>query len=155
MPPLSGINTILCCHTWQEAVDVYATVPSLPATRLADWLVEFEIRPGANLSIADTRRTKLRSAGGAGITITFEVEEIGAVWRRPRQQHVPTEPIRSSPFGGKALFLRAPEGNRLEFWSRISEDSANTQDHGCVGPGSPEAVTERHGRQPGRWQGKV
>lgn len=119
------MNVILYCRAWHETVDFYRDVLRLPSKMSADWLVEFEVRPGASLSVADAKRTTVSSAGGTGITVTFKVEDVDRAWQDLRGKGAPTDPIRESRLGGRAFFLRDPEGHRLEFWSETPQARAN------------------------------
>ncbi len=111
------MNTILYCRKWGETVAFYRDTLGFPVTMATDWLVEFETGPGACLSIADAKRASVNAVEGAGITVTFKVDDVRRVWQTLRRKHVKTDPIRDCRLGGQAFFLRDPEGHRLEFWS--------------------------------------
>ncbi len=68
-------NTILYCQQWQTTVDFYRQVLNLPITHESDWFVEFQLTASAHLSVADERRATIKSSGGAGITLTFQVDD--------------------------------------------------------------------------------
>lgn len=122
MPLLSPrtANTILYCKAWEETVAFYRDRLGLPVTFTSSWFVEFEVTPGARLSIADERRASVKSSGGAGITLTFEVEDARAVWETFRQAGLEPGPLKRHAWGAWVFYLRDPEGTRLEVWSPAS-----------------------------------
>jgi len=110
-------NTILYCQQWQATVDFYHHVLALPMTHESDWFVEFQLTASAHLSVADERRATIKSSGGAGITLTFQVDHIQAVWQALQANGGAPGPIRDHAWGAQVFYLRDPEGHRLEFWS--------------------------------------
>lgn len=119
------MNVILYCKRWDETVSFYRDTTGFPINMATDWLVEFEVGPNTCLSVADTQRTSIGSAGGAGITVTFKVANLRSVWQELVDKNVGVDPIRDNRLGGHAFFLRDPEGHRLEFWSEPSKESCN------------------------------
>ncbi len=111
------MNVILYCRQWREAVAFYRDTLGFVPLLATDWLVEFEVGPGACLSVADARRTSIQPSGGAGITITFKVADVERLRHDLIERNVKVDPLRDTSLGGRAFFLRDPEGNRLEFWS--------------------------------------
>lgn len=83
-----------------------------------DWFVEFEINPGARLSVADTARASIASSSGAGITITFEVTDIHKAYADVVQVGISSAGIKQHGWGAEVFYIFDPEGNRIEFWSR-------------------------------------
>lgn len=114
------MNVILYCDKWADTVSFFRDTIGFPITMTTDWLVEFEVGPHAFLSVANTKRTSICSAGGAGITVTFKVADLRSVWQELVAKNVRVDPIRDTRLGGHAFFLRDPEGHRLEFWSEPS-----------------------------------
>lgn len=110
-------NTIVYCCKWQETVAFYKTKLRLKITASFDWFVEFELNERARLSIADVTRTRMDTCEGKGITITMEVEDIGAshLFLEKAGLHPPA--IRDHAWGARVFYVYDPEGNRLEFWS--------------------------------------
>ncbi len=115
--PLKNTNTILYCKKWQETVDFYQHRLRLPVNFASDWFVEFKLNETANLSIADECRATIKSCGGAGITITLQVESITEAWQYLHNNGLAIEPIREHPWGARVFYFLDPEGHRLEVWS--------------------------------------
>ncbi|MFQ5611511.1 MAG: VOC family protein [Anaerolineae bacterium] len=111
------LNTILYCQHWPEAVAFYRDGLGFAITVETDWFVEFELNPGARLSVADEARTTIKSAEGRGLTLTFQVAQADRIWQRLAGRGLEVGPVRDHPWGGRAFFLFDPEGNRLEVWS--------------------------------------
>ena len=118
---IEAVNMILYCENWANAIAFYRDVLGFSVKASTDWLVEFAVAPGACLSVADARRTTIVPAGGAGVTLTFKVDQLADVRETLLKRKLAVDPIRNCRMGGQAFFLRDPEGNRLEFWS----DSTN------------------------------
>jgi len=114
---IETLNTILYCDRWDRTVLFYRDVLGLPVKTTTDWLVEFSVTPCACLSVANAERASIRSAAGAGVTLTFEVADLWAARRALVNQNIAVDPIRECRMGGQAFFLRDPEGNRIELWS--------------------------------------
>jgi uncharacterized glyoxalase superfamily protein PhnB len=116
-------NTILYCHAWAETVAFYQDQLGLPITFASDWFVEFALTESARLSIADERRATIKSSHGAGITLTFQVEDADEVWAAFQSAGLKPTPCRTHSWGARTFYLRDPEGNRLEVWSSTSTGS--------------------------------
>jgi len=110
-------NTILYCRAWEATVAFYRDRLHLPITYASDWFVEFELTPGARLSIADERRATIQSSGGAGITLTFEVDDADAAWQTLHAAGIAVGAVKDHAWGARVFYLRDPEGHRLEVWS--------------------------------------
>ena len=115
--PVRVVNTILYCRRWPETVAFYREVFGFPVSFENDWFVEFEVNPGARLSVANEQRASVKSAGGRGLTLTFQVAQADETWRRLRERGVQVGEVAAHAWGGRAFFLFDPEGNRLEVWS--------------------------------------
>lgn len=135
------MNVILYCRGWDERVSFYRDTIGFPMNMATDWLVEFEVGPNTCLSVADTQRTSTGAAGGAGITVTFNVAKLRSVWQELVDKNVRDDPIRDNRLGGHAFFLRDPEVHRLEFWSEPSKESCNIFSS-CVPLPSPRQATQ-------------
>jgi catechol 2,3-dioxygenase-like lactoylglutathione lyase family enzyme len=122
MPKLTPqtATTILYCQQWHETVNFYRDHLSLPVTFTSDWFVEFALTSSARLSIADERRATIKSSHGAGITLTFQVEDADALWTEFYNAGLAPTPCRTHAWGARTFYLRDPEGNRLEVWSATS-----------------------------------
>ncbi|MDF7807678.1 VOC family protein [Pontiellaceae bacterium B12219] len=110
-------NTILYCDNWEETAAFYRDKLALPILTANDWFIEFQLTPASCLSIADVRRTTQHSARGAGITLTFKVNNLEQIWKNLAEKNVEPDPIRTCKMGGQAFFFYDPEGNRLECWT--------------------------------------
>jgi uncharacterized glyoxalase superfamily protein PhnB len=110
-------NTILYCQKWPEMVSFYREKLQLPVMFASSWFVEFEVGATARLSVADERRTKVKSSQGRGITITLEVESADAAWADLHNRGLELEPVRDHPWGARTFYFYDPEGYRLEIWS--------------------------------------
>ncbi|MDD2600348.1 MAG: VOC family protein [Kiritimatiellae bacterium] len=111
------VNIILYCDQWQDTIYFYRDTIGFPVNMANSWLVEFKVTEYTCLSVANASATSIRSAGGAGITVTFKVPDLQGVWSALADKGVAVGPIRPSSLGGQAFFLHDPEKNRLEFWS--------------------------------------
>ena len=116
-------NTILYCRRWRETVDFYRNSLSLPVTFASDWFVEFRLTDTARLSVADEGWATIKSAGGAGMTLTLQVESADAAWSELCERGVSLEPLRDHPWGARVFYLFDPEGHRLEIWSADAQSA--------------------------------
>lgn len=117
LPQIKTANTILYCRQWRETVDFYQRRLGLPVTFASSWFVEFRLSDTARLSVADERRASVKSAGGAGITVTLQVESADLAWRALQHSGLTPGPVKDHPWGARVFYLADPEGHRLEFWS--------------------------------------
>ncbi len=114
--PVRTTNTILYCRHWAATVAFYRDGLGLPLLFENDWFVEFGLGETARLSVADERRATIKSSAGAGITLTFEVEDVDAVHAALVATGLTPGAPRSHAWGARVFYLRDPEGHRLEFW---------------------------------------
>jgi catechol 2,3-dioxygenase-like lactoylglutathione lyase family enzyme len=112
-------NTILYCKKWQEMVIFYRDSLGLPINFASDWFVEFQLGGTAYLSVADDQRARVKSSGGAGITITLQVEDADETWQSLFSRGLNLEPVRQHAWGARVFYFYDPEGYRLEIWSRV------------------------------------
>lgn len=124
--PSKRVNTILYCQKWAEMVCFYRDKLALPTTVEHSWFLEFQLAPSAYLSLADAARTTIKSSQGAGLTITFEVDDIETVWQKCQAQGLRPEPIKQHHWGALQFFMFDPEGYRLEIW-QLLERSKNSE----------------------------
>jgi len=108
-------NTILYCIRWAATVKFYRDMINLPVLLQKAWFVEFELTDNSCLSVADAARTSVGSAGGAGITLSWQVEDIDSIKDRMRSDGIDVSPI-TVTWGARNFFVFDPEGNRIEFW---------------------------------------
>lgn len=113
---INRANTILYCDRWEETVHFYRDVLKLRLLMDREWLVEFQLSGSACLSVADAAYASIPSAGGAGITLSWRVEDTGAVHDRLALDGVDVTPIKVT-WGARTCFVFDPEGNRIELWS--------------------------------------
>ena len=106
-------NTILYCNRWEATVRFYRDTIKLPVVLEKEWFVEFQLTGSARLSVADATRASIPSAGGAGITLSWQVDNINAVHRQMLDRGIHVTPI-TTTWGARACFLFDPEGNRIE-----------------------------------------
>ena len=111
------VNTIVYCRRWQETVSFYRNTLGFPVTFENDWFVEFKITAHARISIANEQRATIKSSGGQGLTLAFQVEQADETQQHLIAKGVAVGGIKDHPWGGRAFFLFDPEGNRLEIWS--------------------------------------
>ena len=109
-------NTILYCKKWQETVAFYADVLNLNVHFSNEWFVEFEVNASARLSIANEDRASIKSAGGKGITIAFQIDGLQIAHTRLLESGANPTSIKDL-WGSEVFYVYDPEGNRIEFWS--------------------------------------
>lgn len=119
MPQLTpkNANTILYCQQWEATVAFYRDQLGFTPTFTSDWFIEFAVTATARLSVADERRATIKSSHGAGITLTFQVDDADATWAILHAAGLDLTPCRTHAWGARTFYLRDPEGNRLEVWS--------------------------------------
>lgn len=110
-------NTILYCDRWEETVRFYRDAIKLAVLMEKGWFVEFQLTGGACLSVAHAAHASIPSAGGAGMTLSWQVGNIEAVNDRMVSDGVDVTPIKVI-WGARTCFVFDPEGNRIELWSR-------------------------------------
>lgn len=70
------------CQKWAETVAFYRDVFAFRISHQTDWFMEFEITPdAAYLSIADERRASVKSVSGQGITLSWQVGDLQAIYQ--------------------------------------------------------------------------
>ena len=111
-------NTILYCSRWDAAVVFYRDGLGLPILFSTDWFVEFRLSPDSRLSVADETCASVKSSGGAGITVSLEVDDVEATWKLVAQRGLEPTAIRDHPWQARVFYLFDPEGHRIEIWQR-------------------------------------
>ena len=109
-------NTILYCRKWQETVGFYRDVLKLDIHFANTWFVEFSLNSGARISIANEEKASIKSGGGKGITVCFQVDDIETTHTHLLELKVAPTPIKAI-WGSRSFYIYDPEGNRIEFWS--------------------------------------
>ncbi|MBR9987339.1 MAG: VOC family protein, partial [Desulfosarcina sp.] len=110
---LQRTNTILYCIRWDATVKFYREIVKLPVLLQKAWFVEFQLTENSCLSVADAARTSIGSAGGVGITLSWQVENIDAMHGRMLADGIEVGPF-TVTWGARAFYLFDPEGNRIE-----------------------------------------
>lgn len=109
-------NTILYCKEWKKTIRFYRDLLRLPVNFSTDWFVEFALTASSRLSIADEKKSSVKSCEGKGVTLALEVKDIETVWEyMDRIGLRPTE-IRKHPWNAVVFYLHDPEGHRIEIW---------------------------------------
>lgn len=116
MVAVERTNTVLYCERWPETVRFYRHALGLAVTFENDWFVEFAVRPGAFLSVADASRSSIRPGDGAGLTLSWQVADITAVRSSLADAGVAVGEL-GRRFGSDVFDVFDPAGNRIEFWS--------------------------------------
>jgi len=112
-----SMNAILYCRRWRETVAFYRDTLDLPVSFESDWMVEFQVSESGCLSIADERRSRVRSAAGAGLTVTLRVQDADAAHAQLGAAGLELGPVRTHAWGARLFRFYDPEGHRLEVWS--------------------------------------
>ena len=113
---VKSTNTILYCKKWQETVEFYRTGLKLLVLSSNEWFVEFKLNEMSQVSVANEARTSIKSSDGKGITISLQVADVEQTHHELIEAGFIPTPIKDV-WGVKAIYVRDPEGNRLEFWS--------------------------------------
>lgn len=109
-------NTILYCKQWDATVRFYKDGLGLPVVFATDWFVELRLASNSRLSVADERRASVKSSGGAGITLSLQVEDIRAAREHAEEMGLEPTVITSHPWHAETFYLFDPEGHRVEIW---------------------------------------
>lgn len=112
-------NTILYCQRWPETVAFYQAVFGFAITHQTDWFVEFQLTPGAYLSVADASRASIASAGGQGITLAWQVADVRAAHSALQQRGLAVTPLQRK-WGAQLFYLHDPAGHRIELWQPLT-----------------------------------
>lgn len=112
---IKSANTILYCKQWQETVAFYRDGIKLLALLSNDWFVEFKLNETSRLSVANETRTSVKSGSGKGVTISLQVADLEQTLAELKEAGINSSPVKEV-WGAKAVYVRDPEGNRIEFW---------------------------------------
>lgn len=113
-------NTILYTDRWSDTVAFYRDALGFEVAFQNAWFVEFSVAADAFVSVADASRSTIAAGTGAGLTLSFEVDDLEAV-RVDLVRAGAAAGELGSRFGASTLDVYDPVGNRLEFWSRDDE----------------------------------
>lgn len=117
--PCLSANTILYCKKFQETLAFYQVMLDHDGRALAEWFVEFPLNKTAMLSIADERRARIKSAGGCGITLSLQTQNIDNKWHELLQGGLKPGGIKKHAWGASVFYLFDPEGHRIEIWQPL------------------------------------
>ncbi len=109
-------NIILYCSKWNETVAFYRDTLRFPIHFSNEWFVEFSLAGNARLSVADEKRSSIKSCQGNGITISLEVEDIETMYVFMKASGLKPSAIKEI-WESRLFCIYDPEGNRIEFWS--------------------------------------
>lgn len=115
-------NTIVYTDRWPETVSFYRDRLGLAVVSERDWFVEFALHDGTYLSVADAARSTIRPGDGAGLTFSWQVDDLDATRAALTERGVAVGAI-VSRFGAGAFDVVDPAGNRIEFWSDVATTS--------------------------------
>ena len=121
MVRIKSANTILYCKKWEAMVDFYQSMLGLKILFSKDWFIEFELSDSSRISIANEAKTSVKSSGGNGLTLTFEVDNLNEVHTSLLKSGANPDKITDHVWGAKVFYVYDPEGNRLEFWSSTNK----------------------------------
>ena len=107
---------MLYCERWSETVAFYRSVLGLSVAFHNDWFVEFELTPSSFLSVADSARATIGAVQGQGVTLTWQVADVGAARATLEATGVDVTEIRRR-WGANVCYCHDPEGHRIELWS--------------------------------------
>jgi len=113
-------NTILYCHLWAETVTFYRDIFGFSISHQTDWFFEFKLSDHAYLSIADEKRATIKSVGGQGINLSWEVPDVHDLHQALIKQRIKISPIQNK-WGASLFYLHDPEGHRIELWQPLAE----------------------------------
>jgi catechol 2,3-dioxygenase-like lactoylglutathione lyase family enzyme len=125
MTELSASNTIIYCDRWSAVVDFYRSGLGLRVRMERDWFVEFELHPGAHLSVADASHTTIAAGNGSGLTLSWRVDDAAATRDGLIARGIDASPIQRR-WDADTCFVSDPAGNRIEFWSRAERPASAT-----------------------------
>ena len=115
---IKSSNTIIYCKNWNACQRFYSEVFKLEIRfQKDDWFIEYQLRNGACLSIADETRCTIEPALGKGLTLSFFVDNLEELHRYFEQQKVDVTPIKTNSWRAPFFFAKDPDGNRIEFWT--------------------------------------
>jgi len=113
---LKTTNTILYCKEWEKTVEFYRDQLKLPVIFATDWFMEFSLNTMSRLSIANEKRSSIKSCGGKGVTLTLEVDDIEAAREHAEKIGMKPTQLRKHPWDARVFYIFDPEGHRIEIW---------------------------------------
>ena len=118
---------ILYCKDWEKTVRFYRDQLNLPVNFSSEWFVEFSLTEISRLSIADEKRSSIKSCGGKGVTLALEVDDIEAM--RGYMETIGLKPtvISKHPWDARVFHFFDPEGHRIEIWQSILKEEIESE----------------------------
>jgi predicted enzyme related to lactoylglutathione lyase len=120
---LKTTNMILYCKEWEKTVRFYRDQLHLPVNFSANWFVEFRLTENSRLSIADEKRSSIKSCGGKGVTLALEVEDIERMKGDMETIGLKPTVIKKHPWNAWVFYLFDPEGHRIEIWQKTAGET--------------------------------
>ena len=117
-------NTILYCRRWRETIRFYRDGLKFPISYATDWLVEFRLTDDSYISLADETRATIPSARGAGMTLSWQVDDADEMHRCVAALGMAPGPIQKK-WNASVFYFRDPEGHRIELWSPLYRKEAD------------------------------
>jgi len=126
---VASSNTILYCAHWDAAVRFYRDLLQLPVTFEKDgWFMELRVNDQAHISLADAARCTVAAGCGAGITLSWCVEELQQLHALLSARQVKVNDITSGGWRAPYFYAWDPEGTRIEFWMlQVSKAGCNPE----------------------------
>ena len=112
------LNTLIYADHFAASERFYREGLGLEVSFANAWFVEFTLNRGACLSVVEKGTTRLRGMPISAHTLTFEIGDIEETRETLIGRGLAPGDIHRHDFGVRVFYLRDPEGNRLEFWSR-------------------------------------
>jgi predicted enzyme related to lactoylglutathione lyase len=109
-------NIILYCTKWYETVAFYRDTLKCPTLFSNEWFVEFSLTDTARLSVANEKKSTVKSCQGKGITICLQIEDIDVTHASMEASGLKPTMIKEI-WKSRLFYIYDPEGNRIEFWS--------------------------------------
>ncbi len=109
-------NTILYTDRWANTVAFYRTALALPVTFENEWFIEFAVGDSSFVSVADAARTSVAAGSGAGLTLSWQVDDVADVRATLCERGIEVSSI-GKRWGARVVDVFDPSGNRIEFWS--------------------------------------
>lgn len=115
---ITANSTIIYCAHYDDSVHFYRDILGLPISfKKDDWFMELRVSGFAHLSLADAAHCTIPPSGGAGITLSWCVEELVELRQKLVAAGVRATDITSGGWRLPYFYAYDPEGTRIEFWS--------------------------------------
>lgn len=88
----------------------------LPVNFLSDWFVEFRLTASSRLSVADEKRSSIKSCERKGATLAIEVKDIEIERENLNTIGLKPTAIKKHPWNAKVFYIVDPEGHHIEIW---------------------------------------